>query len=83
MRYSVRVGKRIINDQRVYLADEVFGAFKDKVNFHIDPKGPMEPFHESFKRHQLHEWVVMQFRVYELAHKIKQHDRRIVVHWKN
>ena len=82
VRYSVRVGDKVFADQRIHLADEAFGSFKGKVNFHIDPEGPMEPFYEAFKRHKNHSQVIMQFAGYELLKQFKKREPKMVTHWK-
>jgi len=82
VRYSVRVGEKVFADQRIHLADEVFGAFRDRINFHIDPEGSMDPFYQAFKRHRNHSQIIMQFASYKLLKQFKEHQPDMVTHWK-
>ncbi|MBG86729.1 MAG: hypothetical protein CMO80_07500 [Verrucomicrobiales bacterium] len=82
VRYSVRVGDKVFADQRIHLAEEVFGPFKGKINFHIDPEGLMEPFYEAFDRHQNHSQILMQFGAYRYLANFRARQPKMIAQCK-
>ena len=82
IRYSVRVGEEVFEDLRIYRADEVINAFKTKINFHIDPRGPMRCFFDLIQKHGIHDRTLMQFGNYDCAQQMKEFDRRVAIQWK-
>jgi len=82
LRYSVELRGKLFRDTRVYTADEVVDGFRNKVNFHVDPKGPNGLFIDLYKRYNLWDRVIMHFRALEYAREIKTLDSRVAVCWK-
>ncbi|NOZ22056.1 MAG: glycerophosphodiester phosphodiesterase [Planctomycetes bacterium] len=83
LRYSATVGGRLWKDLGILTADEVVSKYKDRMNFQLHVKVPVESVLELIRRHGIWDRAIVSSRDLDYLRQVKSADKRIVVEWAN